>query len=102
MMAGLQAASTDTKRGTATSAAIIAAAAAASDMIRLFMAVLPLPAAADPDYGMAWPRAGHGVIAITWPAYLSAMWIGLPGVLVAVLIGITPDPGSSAPDPVVT
>ena len=37
MMAGLQAASTDNKGGTATRAAI----AAAGDMIRLFMAVLP-------------------------------------------------------------
>jgi len=35
-------------------------------------------------------RAGHGVIATAWYCALG-MWIGLPGVLVAVLIGVTSD-----------
>ena len=41
----------------------------------------------------AWPApcAGHGVIAIP-PVAPPGTWIGLPGVLVAVLIGVTPDP----------
>jgi len=60
MMAGLQAVSTDNKGGTATRAAI----AAASDMIRLFMAVLPLPAAADRPHAMSRHRPGYGRAAI--------------------------------------
>ena len=40
---------------------------------------------------MACPCAGHGVIAIvSYPA--PGTWIGVPGVLVAVLIGVTVDP----------
>ena len=37
------------------------------------------------------PRAGHGVITMAWDP-LPPMWIGLPGVPVAVLIGVTVDP----------
>ena len=41
----------------------------------------------------AWPApcAGHGVIAIP-PIAPPGTWIGLPGVPVAMLIGVTPDP----------
>ena len=34
------------------------------------------------------PHAGHGLITVT-SVYPATAWIGLPGVLVAVLIGVT-------------
>jgi len=43
-----------------------------------------------PGHDLA-PRAGHGVITIAWNP-LPPTWIGLPGVPVAVLIGVTLDP----------